>query len=121
MRDPMDGLWAPDANAANSNRHLSPKSSSFCPPSRSFYCLQVDIEKGFVLLALLLVLLAQANHFSKDPNVEAVVLGFKIDFLSRFAKFLDLFLDMLDAFDDRTQLITRNLARFDHGLLLVNL
>src|SRR6266436_2481531 len=98
---PDGRAMAPSANAANSNRHLSPKSSSFCPPSRSFYCLKVDIEKGFVLLALLLVLLAQANHFSKDPNVEAVVLGFKIDFLSRFGKFLDLFLDMLDAFDDR--------------------
>src|SRR5262249_54879592 len=99
---PMDGRRAPSANAANSNRHLSPKSSSFCPPSRSFYCLQVDIEEGFLLLALLLVLLPHANHFSKHPNVEAVVLGFKIDFLPRFAKLPDLFLDLLDAFDDRT-------------------
>ena len=53
-----------------------------------------------MFLALLLVLFAQANHFSKDPNVEAVVLGFKIDFLPRFAKFLDLFLDLLDAIYD---------------------
>ena len=75
-------MGAAAADAADSNRHLSPKSSSFYPPSRSFYCLQVDVEKGFVLLALLLVLLAQTNHFSKDPNVEAVVLGFKIRFPS---------------------------------------
>src|SRR5258708_10861595 len=112
MRDPMDGLEAPSANAANSNRHLSPKSSSFCPSSRSFYCLQVDVEKSFVLFALLLVLLTHPNYFSKDLDVEAVVLGFKIDFLPRFAKFLDLFLDLLDAFDDRAQLVARDPARF---------
>src|SRR5260370_21278849 len=82
--------------------------------------MEVDVEKGLVLLSLILVLCAQANYFWKDPNVEAVVLGLKIDFLPRFAKLLDLFLDLLDAFDDSAQLIARNPTRFAHGLLLVN-
>src|SRR6266566_7052265 len=94
-------MGATGADAANSNRHPSSKSSSFCPQSRSFYCLQVDVKKRVVLFALLLVLLAHADHFSKDLNIEAVVLGFKIDFLPRLVELPDLLLDLLDAFDDR--------------------
>jgi hypothetical protein len=36
-------------------------------------------------------------------------------------KFFDFFFDVLDAFDDGTQLITHNLDRSTHGLLLPNM
>jgi len=73
-----------------------------------------------VRFALFLVLLAQANHFSKDLNVETVVLGFEIDFLFRFVQFLDLFFDLFDALNDHTQLISSDFDLFAHSLLPVD-
>jgi hypothetical protein len=62
-----------------------------------------------VLLALLLVLLAQSDNLAKDLGIEAVALGFLIDFPLAFVELADLLFDVLDAFDDCAQLITRNL------------
>jgi hypothetical protein len=63
------------ADSTNSHCQPPPESSSFCLRSRSFYCLQVDVEKRFVLFALLLALPAHPDHLSKDLNVEAFALG----------------------------------------------
>ena len=42
---------------------------------------QVDVEHRFFFLALGGVLLAQADHLAQDLGVEAIGLGFGIDFL----------------------------------------
>src|SRR5215470_4393879 len=81
---------------------------------------EIGVEQRLLLVALLLVLFAHANHFAQDLDIEAVALGFLIDFLLGFGEFLDLLLDVFDALDDRAQLITRNPNRFAHALPLVN-
>ena len=68
---------------------------------------QINLKQGLVLLALLLVLLSQPDDLSKDLRIEAVALRLLIDFLLAFVQFADFLLDVLDAFDDGAQLITR--------------
>jgi hypothetical protein len=82
--------------------------------------LQVGVQKRILLVAFLLVLFAYPDYFSKDFYVEAVALGFQINLLLGFDELLYLVFDMLNALDDRSQLITRNPNRSTHGLLLVN-
>jgi hypothetical protein len=62
-----------------------------------------------------------AGSLSKNLYVEAVPLGFLINLLLGFREFLDLVFDMLDAFNDSSQLIARNSHPIAHGLLLVNM
>jgi hypothetical protein len=45
---------------------------------------QINLEQGLVLLALLLVLLSQPDDLSKDLRIEAIALGFLIDFFLAF-------------------------------------
>jgi hypothetical protein len=73
------------------------------------------------LVAFFRILLAHANHVSKNLDVEAVALGFEKDFLLRFGELFDFSLDVLDPLYDRPQLITRNDDWSADGLLLVNL
>jgi hypothetical protein len=93
--------------------------SSGLGDATSFDRSQINVEQRLVLLALLLVLLTQPDDFSKHLHVEAVALGFQENLLLGFVEFSDLRLDVLDAFDDGSQLITRNLDRPTHGLLLL--
>jgi hypothetical protein len=74
-----------------------------------------------VLVAFLLVLLAQADYFSKNLDVEAIALGFRIDFPFGLGQFVDLVIDLLNALNDRSQLVTRYVNWPAHGLLLVNM
>src|ERR1019366_4605473 len=111
---------SPGAGSRRSRRHV--RSSSFrlrgCPHNG----LQVEVQQRFLLVALLLVLLAHSDHLPQNLDVEAVALGFEIDFLLAFGELFDLLLDTLNALDDGPQLITRNtLTRSAHGLLLVNM
>ena len=62
-----------------------------------------------MLLAFFLVPFSQPNDLSKDLRIEAVALGFLIDFPLAFVELADFFLNVFDTFDDGTQLITRNL------------
>src|ERR1700692_3995400 len=88
----------------------------------SHYGLQVEVQERLLLVALFLILLAHPDHLPQYFDVEAVALGFEIDFLFAFGGLPDLLLDALDALHDGPQLITRNtLTRSAHGLLLVNL
>src|SRR5262249_27017533 len=82
--------------------------------------MHVEVEERFLLVALLLVFLANADHFPQHLDVEAVALGFGKDFTLGFVEFLDLLLDVLDALDNGPQLIAWNVGRSAHGLLLVN-
>jgi hypothetical protein len=66
-------------------------------------------------------LLAQPDHFSKNLYVKAVAPGFQINLLLGFRELLDLVFDMLNAFDDSSQLIARNPHWSAHGSLLVNM
>jgi hypothetical protein len=74
-----------------------------------------------VLVAFLLVLLAQADYFSKNLDVEAIALGFRIDFPFGLGQIVDLVIDLLNALNERSQLVTRYVNWPAHGLLLVNM
>src|SRR5690348_6024654 len=80
----------------------------------------VEIEERFLLVSLLLVLLANADHFPQHLDVEAIALRFRKDLPLGLVQFLDFLVDVLDALDDGPQLITWNVGRSAHGLLLVN-
>ena len=82
--------------------------------------MHVEVEQRFLLVPLLLVFLANSDHLSQHLDVEAVALGFGKDFPLGLVELLDLLVDVLDALDDRPQLVAWNVARFAHGLLLVN-
>src|SRR5262245_57931846 len=62
--------------------------------------MHVEVEERFLFVPLLLVLLANADHFTEYFDVEAVALGFREDFPLGFVQFLDLLVDVLDALDD---------------------
>jgi hypothetical protein len=79
---------------------------------------QVNLKQGLVFFALLLILLSQPDDLSKDLNVEAIALGFLKNLPLAFVQLFDFFFDVLDAFDDGAQLITRNLNRSTHDGLL---
>src|SRR5262245_37742341 len=82
--------------------------------------MHVEVEQRFLLVPLLLVLLANPDHLSQHPDVEAVALGFGKDFPLGLVELLDLLVDVLNALDDRPQLVAWNVGRSAHGLLLVN-
>jgi hypothetical protein len=77
-------------------------------PGRSLYCLQIDVEERLPLVAYIRILLAHANYFSKNLDVEAIAFCFKKDFLLGFSEFLHFPFDVLDALNNSSQLITRN-------------
>src|ERR1700691_4434329 len=54
-------------------------SSSLCYRRRPLERFHINVEEGFLLVALLRVLLAHADHLSKNLDVEAIALGFRID------------------------------------------
>jgi hypothetical protein len=122
LNERVGGLELPGgAGFLNKTRHPPLLSGGFCRARRPLDGFQVGVQKRVLLVTLLLVLLAQPDHFSKDLHVEAVTLGFQVNFLFGLGKFLDLVFDMLNPFDDSSQLIARNPHRLAHGLLLVNM
>src|SRR5580700_5376089 len=56
-------------------------SSRFRLRGCSHYGLQVEVQERLLLVALLLILFAHADHLAQNFDVEAVALGFEIDFL----------------------------------------
>ena len=68
---------------------------------------KVEIEHRLLFFALGGFLLAQRNHLAQDLGVEAVGLGFGIDFLDVAGDRLLLLLEPFDALDQRTKLSLR--------------
>ena len=92
------------------------QSSGFLCFRRCRYGLEIRSEQRFLFIALVLILLSNPDHLPQNLYIKAVALGLLIDFLFRLGQFLELFLDLLDAFNNRAQLITCNLNRSAHGL-----
>jgi hypothetical protein len=59
-----------------------------------------QVEQGRLFVALVLVLLAQAQDFLEDFHIEALSLGLSEDFLLALIQHLDLFVDAFNALDD---------------------
>ena len=70
-----------------------------------------------MLVALLLVLLADADDLLEDLHVEALALGFGEDLLLALVPLLDLELELLHALDERLHPMTRDpdLVRHAHA------
>ncbi|EAS50692.1 hypothetical protein SI859A1_00815 [Aurantimonas manganoxydans SI85-9A1] len=77
--------------------------------------LEVEIEDRFLLLALVLVLLAQRDHAAQHLGVETVALGLGIDVLDVVADRLLLFLEPFDPLDKGSQLILGDIVHVGHG------
>src|SRR5207253_4199169 len=73
------------------------------------------------LLALGIVLLAQADQRAERLGIEAVGLGFRVDFLDVIGERLLFFLEPLDALDDRLQLVAGYALGLGHPTFLLAL
>src|SRR5208282_6049024 len=78
---------------------------------------QVGLENGLLLLALVDVLLAQPHHSAQRLDVETVALGLGKDVANVVGDRLLLFFEPLDAFDERLELI---LGEAVGGLLVLD-
>ena len=67
--------------------------------------MQVGLQNGLLLLALVDVLLAQPHHDAQRLDVEAVALGLGIDVADVVGDRLLLFFEPLDPLDDGLELI----------------
>jgi hypothetical protein len=68
-----------------------------------------------VLVALVLVLLAQLDDLLEDLHIEALALGLGEDFLLSLIQLLDFVLDLLDALHERADSIARDSNDVTHG------
>src|SRR5262249_35043583 len=75
----------------------------------------VDLQEGFLLLAVGGGPSAQAGDLAHNPGVEAAALGLGIDLADVGGETRLLFLEPLDALDERTQAIRRDAAGLLHG------
>ena len=73
--------------------------------------LEIQVEQGLLFVALVLVLLAQAQDVSEDFHIEALSLGLSEDFLLALIQRLDLFVDVFNALDKRANAIARDSCR----------
>src|SRR5207253_2120140 len=112
-------LWAvsPPAALPREGQRLTGASASrrLGDRNRRLQGMEVDVEERFLLIALLLVLLADPDDLAKDLHVEAVAFGFGVDGLFVLGEPLDLLLELLDALDERPQLIPCNSTGSGHG------
>jgi hypothetical protein len=60
---------------------------------------EIQVEQGLLFVALVLVLLAQAQDFLDDFQIEALALGLCEDFLLALIQRLDLFVDAFNSLD----------------------
>jgi hypothetical protein len=65
----------------------------------AFHGPEIQVEQGLLFVALVLVLLAQAQDFPEDFDIEALSLGLGEDFLLALVQRLDLFVDAFNALD----------------------
>lgn len=78
--------------------------------------LEIGFKQRLVFVALVLILFPDPDHLPQNFHVKAVALGLRIDFFFGLGQFFEFFFDLLDTFNNRAQLITRNLNRSAHGL-----
>ena len=72
-------------------------------------------SKDFLFVALVLVLLAQAQNLPEDFHIETLSLGLCEDLLLALVQRLDLVVDVLNSLDERANAIARDSCRFRHG------
>jgi hypothetical protein len=65
----------------------------------------MQVEQRLLFVALVLVLLAQAQDFLEDFHIEALSLGLCEDFLLVLIQRLDLFVDAFNPLDEGTNAI----------------
>ena len=76
--------------------------------ARALHGSEIQVEQGLLFVALVLVLLAQAQDFLEDFHVEALSLGLFEDFLLALVQRLDLFVDAFNALDEGANAIARD-------------
>ena len=81
---------------------------------------EIQVEQGLLFVALLLVLLAQAQDLPEDLHIEALSLGLCEDFLLALIQCLDLFLDAFNSLDEGANTIAWNSCRVRHACSLFN-
>jgi hypothetical protein len=73
--------------------------------------LEIQVEQGLLFVALVLVLLAQAQDFSEDFHIEALTLGLCEDFLLALIQRFDLFVDVFNALEGSAPRLSSARAR----------
>src|ERR1700722_10413143 len=84
----------------------------------AFHGSEIQVEQGLLFVALVLVLLAQAQDFSEDFHVEALSLGLCEDFLLALVQRLDLLVDAFNALDEGANAIAGDSCRVSHACSL---
>ena len=79
---------------------------------------EIQVEQGLLFVALVLVLLAQAQDFPEDFHIEALSLGLCEDFLLALVQRLDLFVDAFNALDKGANAIAWDSCRVCHACSL---
>ena len=82
--------------------------------------MQIGLENGLLLLALVDVLLAQAHHGAQRLGVVSVGFGFPVDIADVVSDRLLLFLQALDAFDEGFELILGEAMGGGGGLIVLD-
>jgi hypothetical protein len=71
---------------------------------------EIQVEQRLLFVALVLVLLAQAQDFLKDSHIEALSLGLSEDFFLALIQRLDLFVDAFNALDEGANAVAWDLG-----------
>ena len=80
---------------------------------------EIQVKQGLLFIALVFVLLAQAQDFLEDFHIEALSLGLCEDFLLALIQRLDLFVDAFNALDEGANAIAWDFLRGLSCLLLL--
>src|SRR3984957_4695447 len=80
---------------------------------------EIQVEQGLLFVALVFVLLAQAQDFPEDFHIEALSLGLREDFLFALIQRLDLFVDAFNALDEGANAIAWDSGRVCHACSFV--
>src|SRR5271166_3889119 len=83
--------------------------------ARALHGPEIQVKQRLLLVALVLVLLAQTKDFLKHFDVEALSLGFREDLLLPFIQRLDLFVDALNALDEGANAVAGDSCRICHA------
>jgi hypothetical protein len=89
-----------------------------CAGARILYGPKIEVEQRLLFVALIPILFAQAKDFLQHFYVEALSLGLGEDFLLALIQRLKVFVDVLNALDERQNTITRNSNRVGHAVPL---
>src|SRR5208283_5754966 len=76
---------------------------------------EIQVEQGLPFIALVLVLLAQAQDFPEDLHIEALSLGLCEGFLLALVQRLDLFIDAFNSLDKGADAIAWDSCRVCHA------